>query len=361
MALGDRSGPTAAGVASDGQDFLVVWQRYTFEDGDPHDVVGRIVYGDGTLGSIFVINESRSPSYNPVSVAYNGSHYLVAWNHDTGPGYPAPTLWDVLGRCVGTDGSVLGGELSLATGAGDQVVLPCGLASHGDGFLLTWITSSLEDISGADVYGQYLNSDGSLQGSALLIAGGAGGQLGCGLSYGSGKYLCVITDNFGEGTGDVVGKLLTPGDLEPSPVYRFWAASIKRHFYTISVKERDTLLNDPRQVWKYEGVAFQAFADDQQPGTVPVYRFWCASTKSHFYTLKAKERDKLLSDPRYKYEREAWYAFPGTTPAGTLPVYRFWGTTTRAHFYTIKVKERDLLLSKPQWKYEGVAWYAYGL
>jgi hypothetical protein len=146
-----------------------------------------------------------------------------------------------------------------------------------------------------------------------------------------------------------------------SAVYRFWASSIKRHFYTISVKERDTLISDPRQVWKYEGVAFQAFADDRQPGIVPVYRFWCASTKSHFYTLKVKERDKLLSDPRYKYEREAWYAYPGTTPAGTLPVYRFWGTSTRAHFYTIKVKERDKLLSDPRYKYEGIAWYAYGL
>jgi hypothetical protein len=206
LSLGDRSSANAAAVASNGQDFLVVWQRYASGGGGPYDLVGRIASGGGSLGAAFVISELSSGRPNPVSLAYNGSQYLVVWNHDTSGGAPDPAAWDILGRRIATDGSIVSGVLSLATGGGDQVVLPCGLASQRDGFLLTWFTGSLEDVAGADVCGQYLDSNGSPRGGVTAIAGGAGGQWGCGLSYGSDQYLCVIVDT---AMANVIGRFIT--------------------------------------------------------------------------------------------------------------------------------------------------------
>jgi len=64
----------------------------------------------------------------------------------------------------------------------------------------------------------------------------------------------------------------------------------------------------------------------------------------------------------WAYEGPVFYAYPaGSQPAETLPVYRFWSATLRCHFYTISETEKNKLLSQYSrtWAYEGIAWYAY--
>jgi len=100
----------------------------------------------------------------------------------------------------------------------------------------------------------------------------------------------------------------------PFPVYRFWSDSLHGHFYTISRAERDDLINDPAHVWTYEGVAYYAYAQDQQgAGLLPVYRFWSNVLGAHFYTISEAEKDKLLAYPAawfWTYEGIAWHAHP---------------------------------------------------
>jgi len=168
-----------------------------------------------------------------------------------------------------------------------------------------------------------------------------------------------ITANFVPSQGD---------DIVPhewiEPVYRFWSPALAGHFYTIQPAERDKLIENYCDVWTYEGTAFCAFQTDIVPGTSPVYRFWSERLESHFYTIDETERDKLIKDygATWIYEGAAFYAYAqGDQPKDTCPVYRFWSDALGGHFYTINETERDKLLQKypKTWTYEGIAWYAY--
>ncbi len=150
-----------------------------------------------------------------------------------------------------------------------------------------------------------------------------------------------------------------------SPMYRFWSDSLNGHFYTISVAERDKLINRFANVWTYEGPVYYAFARGQEPaGTTPVYRFWSDRLGGHFYTTNAAERDKLITQfaGTWTYEGPVFSVYAGgQQPVGTSPVFRFWSNTHSHHFYTISPGERDKLIYyfSSVWTYELIAWYTY--
>ncbi len=148
------------------------------------------------------------------------------------------------------------------------------------------------------------------------------------------------------------------------PVYRFWSSTTGKHFYTISEAEKDKLVSQYANVWTFEGPAYYAYNRASDSNLLPVYRFWSDKLGSHFYTIKEKEKDKLINQyaDTWKFEGAKFYAYPaGQQPAGTKPVYRFWSDKLGGHFYTIKEKEKDKLINQyaDTWAFEGVAWYAY--
>jgi len=101
-------------------------------------------------------------------------------------------------------------------------------------------------------------------------------------------------------------------DAGLKPVYRFWSEPLSSHFYTISEVERDYLINNYAYAWTYEGPVFYAYPDGQQPyGTKPVYRFWSATLSKHFYTIS--EAEKKAVEEQYAniwyLEGIAWYAY----------------------------------------------------
>lgn len=107
-------------VAFDGARFLVVWQ--TRREGDPElwDVFGCFVSPSGAKAAPFRISQSTSASHNPLSLAFDGSNYLVVWNLDIGTGYPEPTVWDVYGRLVSPAGTFPTAEFAMIAAPGSQ-------------------------------------------------------------------------------------------------------------------------------------------------------------------------------------------------------------------------------------------------
>lgn len=147
------------------------------------------------------------------------------------------------------------------------------------------------------------------------------------------------------------------------PVYRFWSPVNKAHFFTISEVDKERLIDEYADVWKYEGSVFRAFPDTSDPNCQPVHRFWSDKTQSHLYTLKESEINKLLDRYPFTWSHEgiAFYAYPeGKQPSWARPVYRFWSPSTSAHFYTISESEAEKLRALPDdvWYDEGIAWYA---
>jgi hypothetical protein len=151
------------------------------------------------------------------------------------------------------------------------------------------------------------------------------------------------------------------------PVYRFWSPLTSGHFYTMDETEKDHILATyPSSVWTYEGINYKALLTAGNTAARPIYRFWSPSALGHFYTIDEAERDKLLTtypSSVWTYEGIAFYAFAeGEQPASAMPVYRFWSPLVSHHFFTMDQTERDHVLatySADVWTYEGVAWYAF--
>jgi hypothetical protein len=147
------------------------------------------------------------------------------------------------------------------------------------------------------------------------------------------------------------------------PIYRFWSPISSSHFYTMDEAERNKLIDNYSHAWAYEGVAYYAYADDTQAGTEAIYRFWSPISSSHFYTMDAAERDKLINDypHAWTYEGVAYFAYSQhAAPMGSHAVYRFWSPISGSHFYTMDEAERDKLINNypHAWIFEGIAWHA---
>lgn len=149
-------------------------------------------------------------------------------------------------------------------------------------------------------------------------------------------------------------------------VHRFWNPQKGRHYYTLNKREIETInLHQGRQ-WRDEGAVFYVYSCDQHPAhTLPVHQFSSEALESRFYTMQEVEKDTLIREYSqvWRYDGVAWYAYPaGEQPAEARPVFRLWSDTLQTHFYTIEEAERDWLVrGYPQvWRYEGVVWYAYG-
>jgi hypothetical protein len=160
--------------------------------------------------------------------------------------------------------------------------------------------------------------------------------------------------------------LVMRGEFEVlyATVYRFWSPITSTHFYTISETERTTLINQYSYTWTYEGPAYKACVTAYHPGLSPVYRFWSPHTSCHFYTISESERDTLIRDYSYwwTFEGIAYYAYAdGDEPSGTQPVYRFWSPVTSCHFYTMSPDEKAYIIRdwSTVFNYEGIAFYAY--
>ncbi len=164
----------------------------------------------------------------------------------------------------------------------------------------------------------------------------------------------------------ISGNTLPPGAVAV-PVYRFWSPRISQHFYTASAREKDKLITEFPLSWTYEGIAFAAFRDGSQAGTVPLYRLWSPQDNAHYFTLDKGQRDKLLASPEKVWMSEgiAFYLYPvASHPAGTSAVYRFWSPTVSEYFFTMNTAERDhLRTAYPSsiWTYEDEAWYAFAV
>ncbi len=156
------------------------------------------------------------------------------------------------------------------------------------------------------------------------------------------------------------------GEGTPSQVavHRFYSEALSSYFYTADQEEKDKLVKDSSEAWTYQGVAYHVPPADSEPNSAPVYRFWSPTALTHFYTISEKERDKLINTlkDRWEYEGESFWAFPrGQQTPGMIPVYRFWSPTIQRHFYTTSEEQKDKIIKEDSdvWIYEQIAWYAY--
>jgi len=119
-----------------------------------------------------------------------------------------------------------------------------------------------------------------------------------------------------------------------------------------------------QEVWPHRVAKIDLYPEGTQPpGATAVFGFSSPHRDVRFYTMDTNERDQLCDDDSgaWRYEGVAWYAFSeDECPPDARPVHRFWSDAGGEHFYTIGEDEKNTLVSDASltWAYEGVAWYA---
>ncbi len=165
-------------VAFDGTNFFVVWDNHA----NPTEVKGRFVNPSGTLGTEITVKAANSlPSDKPLTVAFDGTNYLVVWTDQV-----SGNNWDVFGQLVTPAGTLSGGKISISTAPGQQS-MPL-IAFDGTNYLISW-TDMRNDANGnlvcdagegtcMDIYGQFVSKSGALVGSEFIINNDVGNQMG---------------------------------------------------------------------------------------------------------------------------------------------------------------------------------------
>jgi uncharacterized delta-60 repeat protein len=242
-------------VASNGNSFFVAWPARLAAS--QHVVQGRLILGDGGMAAPLNIDGTVSPSYNPVSVASDGLDYLVAWNRDTGPGYPAPTEWELRSRFVQRD-NTMPGSIVVVQPTGERPAFP-GIAFDGANYLVTWTQvhggGDLTNTTALDVAGRYLQRNGALRGEAFNLVVGAGNQALAPVAVGAGKTLVVYNElgaPFGGSGLNAVRGLLLPASVAPAiteqPVSQTFGAG------SMAVMSVTASGGGPAYQWRKDGV-----------------------------------------------------------------------------------------------------------
>lgn len=213
IASGDQMSARVAYNSTD-EEYLVVWEDYATGDSD---IQGRLVSAltGELIGARLAISRVADTDERAPQVTYNpdANNYLVTWDEDTG------TDRDIVGIIVQADGSVGTGAFVITPTAGNQqsavVAYDTILGRHLVVFM-DFADSALE----GDIYGQFVASDGGLDGIEFPINLDSGDQQFPSIAFNPDyhRFLVVWEDNY-FGDWDVCGQevLAASGSLLDDP------------------------------------------------------------------------------------------------------------------------------------------------
>ena len=123
------------------------------------------------------------------------------------------------------------------------------------------------------------------------------------------------------------------------PIYQYWNPNVQDHYYTKMIQVIGVTVPGQHGNHGYvaEGVAFHLLSAPSS-GAVPLHRYLILGQNAdNFYTTDASEIGTTtlgqVGNHGYKYEELAGYCYKTQVP-GTFPLYRFWGAGRKDHFYT---------------------------
>ena len=154
-------------------------------------------------------------------------------------------------------------------------------------------------------------------------------------------------------------------------IYQFYNPGLLKHLLTVDANEKDYLIANDLG-WQYEKVSYYAFHPQQYNAASQaqkdllkgVYRFYSENLKTHHLTADANEKDYLIANAGdvWRYEGPAFY-IPKSQYEGTIPIYRFYSADLKVHHFTMDENEKAYLIENEDaskvWTFEGVAFYAY--
>lgn len=131
-------------------------------------------------------------------------------------------------------------------------------------------------------------------------------------------------------------------------VYRFSGLTNDSHFMTTDLYERDQMI---KAGYTYEGVASRSSASTTSK---PVYRLYNTRSRKHLYTASENEKNTLSASEDWKYEGINQYS--SSTPT-VNPTFRLYSTSLTNHLWTSDLHEKQVLINAGLFTDEGISWY----
>ncbi|MBI4517761.1 MAG: hypothetical protein HY699_18300 [Deltaproteobacteria bacterium] len=151
------------------EEYLVVWERRAGSDEfSHHDIYAQRVNNAGTVQGAAIPVETGTTDQLAPAVAYNrySGEYLVVWQDKN----PTSGEFDIAGRRVAGDGSLVGSKVAISTWEYDQLKPRVAFANTANEFLVVWEDHHWGFGADWDIYGQRLNADGTPAGGNFAIS-----------------------------------------------------------------------------------------------------------------------------------------------------------------------------------------------
>ena len=202
----DQSRPD---VAFDGSNFLVVWED---ERGSSCDIYGaRVSQAGAVLDPQGIAISTAQYDQESPSVAFDGTDFLVAWQHYFINGY----LFNIHGARVTPSGTVLDPQgIPISTSSDDE--RSPAVAFDGVNLLVVWEGYRVGD---NDIYGARVTPSGSvLDPIAFAVSTATNCQDSPALAFDGTNFLVALTDRRNASDNDIYGARVTPSGsvLDPA-------------------------------------------------------------------------------------------------------------------------------------------------
>ena len=307
----------------------------------------------GTSGSV-----SEADSYTPLSYQWQHSTDNSSWYNVTGEtnNYYTPKASYYEGRYIrvritqrGYTGSLYSTPVQIGVKVQSISVTPGSLSLKQGGTAQLKVTVSPSNATDKSIIWSSDNTKVATVTSAGMVTAVSAGNT------------FITARNTKSGVSTVIDVTVTAVPGKPKQLWRFYSKTNKDHFYTMYDSEKESLISSGSS-YKYEGPGWMVLTEPTTD-SVTVYRFYNEKDKDHFYTISVAERDQLIAKYKagksnYKYEYVGWY----TPKKSGVPLYRFYNAVDKDHFYTTSTAEKADLeakykAGKTNYKYEGIAWY----
>ncbi len=183
----DQTEPAVAYNANSAQ-FLVAWRDA--RNSTTTDIYGRrVASGGGTAGAVFAINTAAGNQFGPaVAASPTALGYLVLFTN-----LSATFVEDIVGQQVSTSGALAGHAFTVSAPLGNQKQPAIAYNSTDEEYLVVWHDQRDGDLN---IYGQRVDLDGSVLGPSFAICTKATIQLRPDVAYNldTNQYLVVWED-----------------------------------------------------------------------------------------------------------------------------------------------------------------------
>uniref|UniRef100_Q3ARR6 DUF4347 domain-containing protein n=1 Tax=Chlorobium chlorochromatii (strain CaD3) TaxID=340177 RepID=Q3ARR6_CHLCH len=164
--------PSVAALANGG--FVVTWISETLEtlSSDTHtDIHGQLYNSEGAMvGSEFQVNTyTQYGQYTPSITALADGGFVVTWISETLETLSSDTHTDIHGQLYNSEGAMVGSEFQVNTYTQYGQYTPSITALADGGFVIIWRCVNNDDYNCNYIHGQRYNADGIMVGSEFQV------------------------------------------------------------------------------------------------------------------------------------------------------------------------------------------------